>query len=704
MPNKVLVFESDSAFAGELRTELGNLGCSTTVVDDGNVGLQHAASDKPDLILLAIELPRMNGFSVCNKLKKDPNLKAVPLIIMSTESSDETFEQHKKLRTRAEDYVHKPIAFGELLRRIRILVPIGANDAPSEGDAILIDDDIEVASDFVLDDEDQVPAAARGTSRPPALSSHKLETVDADVDAFAESAFGRLTGSEPPPTLIETRGSHNGSPSMLPEVHTPPRKSVVPPAARAPSIRPPGVDLAEHERVRDELGRAKDRMVEAEHELDDARREIGKLKLEAGEAEQLARDVEELKARLAAAPKVGAVSSREFLDLRETLNKKDKEILSLKEQLSKKDKEIVGSQDRALSLERGKADLDERLLGLEREIDETKEKTEALAAERDLARKASEDFKGRLERAKGDADAKDRQLADLRTKLAAVRADVDQTLANERAAHARALDEVEERRRADLEQASLEQEAALGEAREQADRERRETLEKHETHLQREHDAKLAALQRTLQEELDRAKTAASQVARDAQAQADERVAAARTDAEKHEQAALEALRAEYTEKVVAAENERDARIAALEAKSSREVSEANDRLAKLDMDLSAVRGELGSLRESKQADDVANIAKVAELEAYLTEARNAREELDKKFAAASERLTALEAEATGTLQELSDAKQKLADESSRAGKSQAKWEADRQSLERAKDALAVALSQIEETEGRTVE
>ena len=58
----------------------------------------------------------MNGFSVCNKLKKDPALKDVPLIIMSSESSDETFEQHQKLRTRAEDYVHKPIAFGELLQ------------------------------------------------------------------------------------------------------------------------------------------------------------------------------------------------------------------------------------------------------------------------------------------------------------------------------------------------------------------------------------------------------------------------------------------------------------------------------------------------------------------------------------------------------------------------------------------------------------
>src|SRR5580698_2780905 len=125
MATKVLVFESDAAFASELRNELSKLGCTTSVVDDGNVGLQQAAADKPDLILLSIELPRMNGFSVCNKLKKDPSLKDVPLIIMSSESSDETFDQHKKLRTRAEAYVHKPIGFGKLREHINPFVALG---------------------------------------------------------------------------------------------------------------------------------------------------------------------------------------------------------------------------------------------------------------------------------------------------------------------------------------------------------------------------------------------------------------------------------------------------------------------------------------------------------------------------------------------------------------------------------------------------
>src|SRR5258706_16342172 len=140
---KVLVFEADSEFAGVLQEGLSRIGCQTTVVDDANVGLQAAASEKPELILLSIELPRMNGFSVCNKLKRDPALKDVPLIIMSSDSTEETFEQHRRLRTRAEDYLHKPVAIGDLIQRIRNFVSLDLDEPPPMSeDAIVIDDEI----------------------------------------------------------------------------------------------------------------------------------------------------------------------------------------------------------------------------------------------------------------------------------------------------------------------------------------------------------------------------------------------------------------------------------------------------------------------------------------------------------------------------------------------------------------------------------
>src|SRR5688572_2157155 len=118
---KVLIFESDHAFAMELRSKLSALGCTVQVHSEGNPGLMAAHADRPHIILVSAELPKVNGFSICNKLKKDVTLREVPLILMSRDSTEETFEQHRKLPTRAQDYIHKPIGFPDLLLRMRRL-------------------------------------------------------------------------------------------------------------------------------------------------------------------------------------------------------------------------------------------------------------------------------------------------------------------------------------------------------------------------------------------------------------------------------------------------------------------------------------------------------------------------------------------------------------------------------------------------------
>jgi len=734
MLNKVLVFESDPAFAGELRAEFGNLGCTVSIVDDGNVGLQQASIDKPDLILLSIELPRMNGFSVCNKLKKDPNLKDVPLIIMSTESSDETFEQHKKLRTRAEDYVHKPIAFGELLHHIQALVPLGS--ARGENDAVIvIDDEIELGStDYLIEDE-----RAHAPPRPPPpsvpVSQRGIETVDADVDAFADAAFGRLTGSDPPGAgsiAAETRPLHNGAPDS-----TTTRRAA--PSARISSLRPPaGVDIAEYEKIREELVRTRGRAAVLETEVSEVRGEVEKWRLEAGEVERLTRETEELRAKLATGvPKTTGISSREFLDLREALNKKDKEILALKEASSRKDKENVESQDRALALERARSDLDEKTLALEREAAEMRDRIDALAADKDLAKKVGDDFKTRLEKSRAENEGKDRQISELRARhgeemasyearLAALRSELDQTLANERAEHARALDESEERRKADVEQTRRDREDAIVEAREQSERDRHEALSTQAAHLKQEYDGKAAAILRGHQQELDRLREEAEKAARAAQgahesqlavaakrgqdevervrAEGESAVVRVRDEGEKQAADVREALLAEHAERVAGIENDRDARLAALESRTSRELSEANDKLAKADMNLSAARGELAELREAKQTGDAAHELALTDLHARLAEVTGLRDELEKSHALTSEQVTLLQTELARTRLDLGETKEKLVGESARASHAVAKWDADRQALERAKDAMAVALVQIEEVEARPLE
>jgi len=79
MSQRILVFESDTAFAGEVKSNFERMGLMVDVAGDGPSGLELAAAHRPDLILLTIELPGMNGFLVCKKIKKTSELENVPL-------------------------------------------------------------------------------------------------------------------------------------------------------------------------------------------------------------------------------------------------------------------------------------------------------------------------------------------------------------------------------------------------------------------------------------------------------------------------------------------------------------------------------------------------------------------------------------------------------------------------------------------------
>ena len=574
MSTKVLVFESDAAFAADLRNELTKLGCATSVVEDGNAGLQAAAAEKPDLILLSIELPRMNGFSVCNKLKKDSKLKDVPLIIMSTESSEETFEQHRKLRTRAEAYVHKPIAFGDLLGHIQQFVKLEVPEAQNtdgDGEGIVIDDEI---SSIDIEEEGTLvveraappgppppaprapPKGVRADGRMPSDAPAKLKQVDEDIEAFIEGGFGKLTQSPA-----------NGAPAA--EAPTG-KKSAAPPAGE------------EEQEVAPAPKQDDGRIAALEKELEAAREDAARLRADFDarmEAEQLKMDTEmqELRSKLATTATKGGVSSREFLDLREALNKKDKEILALKEQLGKKDKEIVETRDKTLAFERAKADIEDKMLASLREIEEQKEKLDALARDKDQAKKAGDDFRARLTKVEAELEGKASELEQTKARAASLQADLErrnQELEEERVRVA----EQGEGHAAALAAAKAEHESVLAveratkaqdieAAQQRASAERAQAIAEREQELKAEADSRLAALHRAHQEELGNART---EHAREQEALAAKHASELAAAQSKHE---------EQLEQATSAANERmGGREAELEARRVADLEKAERR------------------------------------------------------------------------------------------------------------------------------
>ncbi len=80
---RLLLVEDDTFLAGMYVTKLSMEGFETELATDGKVGLEKAKKIKPDLILLDILLPKMNGFDVLREIKKDPETKDIPVILLT---------------------------------------------------------------------------------------------------------------------------------------------------------------------------------------------------------------------------------------------------------------------------------------------------------------------------------------------------------------------------------------------------------------------------------------------------------------------------------------------------------------------------------------------------------------------------------------------------------------------------------------------
>jgi CheY-like chemotaxis protein len=134
MSKKILLIESDLAFARSVCDGLERAGFETRAVADGKEGLELATDWAPTAVVLCVELPKMSGYVICQKLKKDDALKAIPLVLTSSEATPETFEKHRQLKVRADDYLIKPYEAETLVEKLGALVglPEAPQDEPSD--------------------------------------------------------------------------------------------------------------------------------------------------------------------------------------------------------------------------------------------------------------------------------------------------------------------------------------------------------------------------------------------------------------------------------------------------------------------------------------------------------------------------------------------------------------------------------------------
>ncbi|WP_404467230.1 response regulator transcription factor [Planococcus rifietoensis] len=118
MPKKLLIIEDEHSIATLLSYNLVQAGYETIIVNDGKQGYDLALSEKPDLIVLDLMLPSMDGVEVCKSLRQQ---KVNTPIIMLTAKGDE-FDKVLGLELGADDYMTKPFSPREVVARIKAVL------------------------------------------------------------------------------------------------------------------------------------------------------------------------------------------------------------------------------------------------------------------------------------------------------------------------------------------------------------------------------------------------------------------------------------------------------------------------------------------------------------------------------------------------------------------------------------------------------
>lgn len=124
MQKKILIVDDEPNIVISLEFLMQREGFEVFVANDGEAALQAVAAHAPDLVLLDIMLPKVDGFEVCRQLRSDPNQQALK-ILMLTAKGRET-EMAKGMALGADAYTTKPFSTRELVAQVKQLLEMPA--------------------------------------------------------------------------------------------------------------------------------------------------------------------------------------------------------------------------------------------------------------------------------------------------------------------------------------------------------------------------------------------------------------------------------------------------------------------------------------------------------------------------------------------------------------------------------------------------
>ena len=116
MARTIFIADDELDFVSTLKSRLEFEGFVVITAADGKEALQRITDEKPDLILLDIMMPTMNGYQVCRELKTNPDTRPIPVLMLTAKSQESDRFWGKEAG--ADDYVTKPFDMEDLIEKI----------------------------------------------------------------------------------------------------------------------------------------------------------------------------------------------------------------------------------------------------------------------------------------------------------------------------------------------------------------------------------------------------------------------------------------------------------------------------------------------------------------------------------------------------------------------------------------------------------
>ena len=683
MGQRILVFEKDTNFVRELESGFGRVGGQVQVVNDVDQAVSQAKAGQADLILVSVDAMATPGeaFLVCKRFKSDDQLARIPFVIMGGAAHAESLGSHKKLKRKADDYVDLPISADKLIQQLGPILPFDVSEASAEAQA---NDD-------------------NGTMG-----------VDADIDAFADNAFDDLLMEEGPAPAasapVEVAPVSQPSPGAAAQ----PAPVYEPPTPAAQAVLAPQQAAADRALERD--------LARVRTELEEARSAAQAAEERALAAERRAKTAEATRSSVAPPPTAG-VSSRDYLELREQLNRKDKELLSLRDEVTGRDRKLLDASDRSLELERAQAELQDSLADVQRQLEETVAKVSGYEVDLEAAKKRRDDLSSRLNRADENVRRLERELDEARvahstelterkeahelqvrgleeqTAADSARLRADHAAALERLAtgHAEAMVSLEARARSELADTESAHENVLSSLRASHADELATVAQQHAHALANQKNHADSALAAALSQAADEKASALASASEDkysalaaAAADHEQRLEHKLNEAEAAKQAALEGLRSELEARHAAQARERDDRHNKELAVLGRKLSEADAKAALLSQ-------RIAELERSKAELEQSLLARIARLEADLAMRTEERDLTNNELSSARARIQSLEQTEAQLTQHVAGLEGRLFQAEQRIEQQTSKIATDDEILERVRKALGISVGLLEQ-------